>query len=183
MSDGSQATEAPHSVVEPLRAAGADVTILPVEGSAFDPEKEILWLSKLHAAQTAIEAVEKASKNSHQHYSYASAEAILLESRRAYLPAGLVVFPSASGIANAKELGMDSDHVTPRYRVYDKDTAYFKEFECLFPIVPVRGKGADKEQATARTTCMAYFLRDLLMIPRCGEHEMDKDTIKISVMW
>jgi len=43
-----------------------------------------------------------------------------------------------------------------------------------FPAIEKKGTPADKAVAAALTTSLNYFLRDLLMIPRSEEFDMDK---------
>lgn len=60
-----------------------------------------------------------------------------------------------------------------RWSVMDLETGYFEELVLDIPIVERKGMPADKAALAATTTGITYFLRDLLMLPRGDEDEID----------
>ncbi len=117
-------------------------------------------------AQRAVQSVPKDARNEFSNYDYASAESIITEARRALHAAGLTVY--------RREWSMMVAGETP-YVLATFVLACGSEEQlstCPFPVVEGKGKPLDKALATALTSGLAYWLRDLLLIPRCGE-EMD----------
>lgn len=144
------------------------------------------FFHKLLEAQKAIHSVAKTSRNEHHRYNYASAEDIISASREALLGAGLVVTrhdwrieltdateEQRYGRQDGKPVQIAFDHVHITYRVLDSETGYYQQSTIQFPVVDQKGKGRDKEVATALTSACSYFLTGLLAIPRADE-EMDK---------
>lgn len=118
-------------------------------------------------AQRAVQNVPKDARNEFSGYDYTSAESIITEARRALHAAGLTVYRREWVLSMLGE----SPIVIATF-VVASPTAEL-EAACPFPIVETKGKPLDKALATALTSGLAYWLRDLLLIPRCAE-EMDK---------
>jgi len=132
-----------------------------------------LWAAVL-TAQRAIEPVVKDSYNRHHGFAYASAEEMMVEARRVLLGAGLVLYRS--------RWWLDGDLAGP-----EKSTALVW-FEAVlrhpasggveiasvpWPAVLEKGRPWDKAVAIALTTGWAYYVRDLLQIPRCDAGTQD----------
>lgn len=121
----------------------------------------------LRVAQATISAVSKDARNEFSGYDYASAESIITEARRALIASGLTVYRKEWCVESAQPWPL----VVATFVVTNGTESFTAT--CPFPVVDGRGKPPDKAVATALTSCLAYWLRDLLLIPRCDE-EMDR---------
>lgn len=118
----------------------------------------------LCAAQQAAEAVSKDATNTFHRYEYASAEAILTEARAALNIAGL----SVSATKTLLERQGDTWMMHAFYRVLHV-SGESAELESSYPVIPDKGRPLDKAMSAARTTALAYALRDLLLLPRVAK--------------
>ena len=131
----------------------------------------------LHKAQMEVEAVHKASKNDFGGYKYASAEDMITASRAVLHNNGLIVTRNGWRVI--------SEHVVPPLveAVYVLAHTSGHNVACAtqYPICVGKGRPEDKALNASLTTGLSYFLRDLLLIPRCDE-EVDQrpDTISRS---
>lgn len=125
-------------------------------------------------AQKEVEAVEKASKNDFGGYKYASAEDMITASREVLHKNGLVVTRNGWRVVN------EGDNVPLVEAVYILAHKDGHNVACVtqYPICVGKGRPEDKALNASLTTGLSYFLRDLLLIPRCDE-EVDSrpDTI------
>jgi len=96
-------------------------------------------------------------------YVYASAEAVITEARAALSAEKISVFPVSSLIVPppANEKGSPLRRTTWRVSFGAEHLEHVREW----PIV-AQGRTSDKATATADTSSLAYFLRDLLLLPR-----------------
>lgn len=117
----------------------------------------------LATARERCKPAEKSSKNEHHRYKYASAEAILETANEALHGTGLSVTPLSQTIAR-RECG-DVLVCTFRLACGGEVVDAVKEW----PVVPGNGRPMDKAVASADTTALGYFLRDLLLMPRVDE--------------
>ena len=123
----------------------------------------------LAAAQARARSVEKDATNTFHRYAYASAEAILGEAKLALEGSGIAVVPTSDTV---ERVGPEPSTLELRRVV----TLVHQDGESLalatvWPIVPDKGRPLDKAVASARTTSLAYLLRDLLLMPRVAEGE------------
>lgn len=123
----------------------------------------------LAGAQARAKAVEKDATNTFHRYAYASAEAILGEAKLALEGSGIAVVPTSDTV---ERVGPEPSTLELRRVV----TLVHQDGESLaistvWPIVPDKGRPLDKAVASARTTSLAYLLRDLLLMPRVAEGE------------
>jgi hypothetical protein len=125
--------------------------------------EEMGWQARLVAAQMAMAKVTKDSRVAfgNQRYAYTSAEDMIGACREALLTAGLALFRSWT--LQHTEAGS--------FVVSDFTLAYPGGSQVVgalvpFPIVSTNGKGEDKAVATALTSSLGYFLRDLLLVPK-----------------
>ena len=128
--------------------------------------KNGLWAA-LMAAQNKIEPVAHDARNEFSNFDYTSAEAILMASRKALLESGLVARRGSWDIGEGEQ-----PLVAMHFYLIHPESGESMEEKVYFPAVPGKGRPIDKAIAGALTTGFAYWLRDLLMIPRC-ETEMD----------
>lgn len=128
-------------------------------------------------------AVEKDGANTYHRYRYASAEAMLTEARAALAAEGLALVISGAVVDEAArpltEVRAKGERASPddRCPVLVVDAALVHaEGGSLplgweWPVVVEAGRPADKAVASARTTSLAYALRDLLLLPRVDESD------------
>lgn len=142
----------------PAEPTSGPLAILPTRGHGKLAEA-------LSLARARCKAAAKDRENTFHKYTYASAEAILNEAKDALDGSGLALVP-----------------LTQELRIQGSGNATFYELRrCLalvhasgeslpvridWPVVPDRGRPLDKAMAAAITTSLAYYLRDLLMMPR-----------------
>jgi|TARA_Y100000296_G_scaffold37376_1_gene43299 hypothetical protein len=137
-------------------------------------------------AQQDVRAVEKSSENNFQHYKYASAEDMYEASRNVLHKHGICVTRKSLHTKASGQTTLETDGSTTTteaqkmvvvYIVSHKD-GHHVECETEYPICVGKGKPSDKALNASMTTCLSYFLRDLLLIPRCDE-EVDQrpDTV------
>ena len=125
--------------------------------------------SALAAAQAASAAgVEKGAKNDYHRYQYATAEAIIEAANKALTANGLAVFfTEAPKTRPATEL--DNPQIKlflVRRGFLCHSSGGMVPIEHEWPIVIERGRPLDKAMASAATSGLSYYLRDLLLMPR-----------------
>lgn len=122
----------------------------------------------LIAAQKAIGSVSKDAKNSFANYDYVSAETMITQCRRALHGAGLV-FSRTHWDMKSNDFGVT---VISKYLLSHPETGQSMDLMNEM-IVPPNQKQLDKAVLAALTTGLNYSLRDLLLIPRADEPEVD----------
>jgi hypothetical protein len=126
--------------------------------------------SALLAAQKALPSVGKDSKNSFHHYAYVSAEAMIGACRDALHGAGLTVRRAGWKFDGTPEGGI----VNSTFVLTHGPTGESVSDEIAWICVPEKGRPIDKAMAGALTSSLGYYLRDLLLVPREDESEMDR---------
>jgi len=126
--------------------------------------------SALLAAQKALPSVGKDAKNSFHHYSYVSAEAMIGACRDALHGAGLTVRRAGWKYDGSPEGGI----VNSTFVLTHGPTGESVSDEIAWICVPEKGRPIDKAMAGALTSSLGYYLRDLLLVPREDESEMDR---------
>lgn len=149
----------------------AEATQQPTDEVKAEQQSPASLLRSLFKAQKAIEPIVKDAENSHSRYRYVSAELIITESRAALLGAGLVARRASWSIE--KDTFSGYAMVMMRFILTDVDTGEKIENDVCFPARERNGMPLDKAIAAALTGGFAYWLRDLLLIPRVDE-EMDR---------
>ena len=134
------------------------------------PEPKTSLASALLAAQSALPSVGKDSKNSFHHYAYTSSEAMIGACRAVLHGAGLVLRRAGWKFDGTAEGGV----VTSQFILSCPATGESVTDEVGWVAIPEKGRPVDKALASALTASLNYFLRDLLMVPREEESEMDK---------
>lgn len=122
----------------------------------------------LLVAQNAIDSVGKDARNSFHKYAYTSAEGMIGACRGALHVAGLAF--QRTGWA----LSSDGMTVTSRFVLHHPQSGQSAEYEAPWIVCVEKGRPVDKALAGALTTCMGYFLRDLLLLPREEGDVMDR---------
>ncbi|MAN60584.1 MAG: hypothetical protein CMI60_01425 [Parvibaculum sp.] len=125
-------------------------------------------MTALSAAQKAIRSVGKDAKNDFAKYDYVSAETMISECRRALHKAGLV-FSRTAWEMKTTDFGVT---VVSKYVLNHPESG---EQICMSSemVVPPAQKQLDKATLAALTTSLNYMLRDMLLIPRADEPEVD----------
>ena len=120
-------------------------------------------------AQRAAKAIAKGSTNEYAKYDYASADSIVEECRGPLAEAGLTVYRAAWEM-NRKD---DQWFVVSYFIVSHAESGESTERAIHLPVVS--GKTPiDKAALGVLTTSLGYFLRDLLLLPRADENEIDR---------
>lgn len=118
----------------------------------------------LCAAQKAVTGIRKDSRNAHHNYNYTSAEAVIRAARSVLSAHGLAVLVESQQLVEPQQ-STESACITVHGRVVHTsggETVIHYEW----PVVVGKGRPIDKAVAVARTTGLAYFLRDLLLLDR-----------------
>jgi len=134
------------------------------------PEPKTSLASALLAAQSALPSVGKDSKNSFHHYNYTSSEAMIGACRAVLHGAGLVLRRAGWKFDGTAEGGV----VTSQFILSCPVSGESVTDEVGWVAIPEKGRPIDKALAGALTASMGYYLRDLLLVPREDENEMDK---------
>lgn len=136
-------------------------------------------MGALLKAQKAIEGVSKDKTHSFSHYKYTSSEHLVSVARRVLIENGLVVGRrnwSFEGVTNDSELLK----VKSRLFVSHPESGESFDEDVVFPAIVRKGTAADKAICASLSTSLAYWLRDILLLPRMDEAEsMDRrnDTV------
>ena len=120
-------------------------------------------------AQQAIRSVGKDAKNDFAKYDYVSAETMIAECRRALHASGLLFCRTHWDLKQSMEgvMTMVSSYLLS-HPESGEDLKMVSEM-----VVPPNQKQLDKAVLAALTTSLNYMLRDLLLIPRADEPEVD----------
>ena len=127
--------------------------------------------SALLAAQSSLPSVGKDSKNSFHHYNYTSSEAMIGACRAALHCAGLVLRRSGWRFEGTPEGG---GLVTSQFILSHPESGEAVTDEVAWLAIPEKGRPIDKALAGSLTASMGYYLRDLLLVPREDENDMDR---------
>lgn len=120
----------------------------------------------LRAAQMAIQPLGKNARNTGHDYDYVSADAVIDACREALLGAGLLLIRDQCRM-------LDGPALESRFTLHHEASGQTMQSTTVFPVCPHNGRPLDKAMAAAMTSSLAYFLRDLLMVPRFSGPEMD----------
>ena len=143
-----------------------------IEGDAWDtkcPRTGTVGLvDGLLVAQGAIDGVAKNAKNTFHRYSYTSAEGMISACRAALQIGGVVARRTAWRVTD------DGLYVVSTLSVAHAWTREDATTEIVWPVVVEKGRPIDKAVASALTTSLGYWLRDVLLLPReDGDGSMD----------
>jgi len=116
----------------------------------------------LHRAQQQAECAAKDGK--HEYYNYATAEEIIRVAKQAMRDTGLAVACVGNEI-----IGGPDDLMLRSTFVVTHASGQSLTATADTPIIPGKGRPADKAAFGSKTEALAYFLRDLLQIPRNGD--------------
>lgn len=129
----------------------------------MEDHKEIM--AALVQAQRAVAGVEKNARNDFAGYDYVSADGMVRQLRKALLDAGLAFFRSGWHLEGAK--------VVSEFVLSHPASGSHKVMKAEMPVFEAKGRPMDKAVLGALTTSLSYVLRDLLLVPRVDELEID----------
>jgi hypothetical protein len=122
-------------------------------------------------AQASIQAVAKGSTNTFHKFAYVSGDDMVRDARVVLHDAGLVARRTGWQLGPAEGGGQI---VTMTMRLdHPPSGEHFTDIVTL-PAFPEKGRPIDKAVLGALTTGLAYWLRDLLLLPRVDENEVDR---------
>ena len=152
-------------------------------------DKKPTLASALLDAQRSIHAVGKDSKNNYSKYNYASAENIIAACREVLLEAGLTFQRTAwdmSEVSYRHVSNWDKNQkrmadtelavavVTMKFKLSHPASAESEEYAAAVHAQERVGTPLDKAVSAALTSGLSYMLRDILMIPRVDETELNQ---------
>lgn len=114
-------------------------------------------------------AIEKDSRNQHGNYDYVSAEAMIAKTRAAMLELGLVLYRESAEIVHIGGVPV----LRQDYLLIDTETDQSVGFRQDLPCPERKGTPADKAALASMTTGLNYAIRDLLMVSRGREDQVD----------
>jgi hypothetical protein len=120
-------------------------------------------------AQAAVQFAAKDARNEFHKYNYASAESMISACRAALSSAGIVARRRSWRISE------DGLFVLSTFEVALGATGdTLTDADVPWAIIAEKGRPLDKALAGALTTSLSYWLRDLLLLPREEEADMDR---------
>jgi hypothetical protein len=126
-------------------------------------------LSKaLLKAQAEVAGVVKNARNEFAKYDYVSADGMVSQLRNALISNGLL-FNRSSWFVEGTALPL----VRSNFSLIHVESGEERHFVADVPIVETKGRPADKAVLGAVTTALSYTLRDLLLVPRVDDLEVD----------
>lgn len=125
-------------------------------------------------AQKDVQEVAKADYNEFANFAYASAEDILREARKVLNSHGLVARRGSWTIAEEERPKMEFVIIMDFILAHPESGGMITD-KFPFPAVIMKGAPLDKAVAKALTSGLAYWLRDLLLIPRVDEEMNTRD--------
>lgn len=138
----------------------------------------------LVAAQAAVLSVAKDAENTVQRYRYASSEAVIDEARRVLTANGLCVWLVGTEYQDTvvTNPGTRDRPETTQVAAWSMTCAYrlehvsgeARDSRVVIPVIPGGGRPLDKAMMGARTSSLAYFLRDLLLMSRGEDNAIDQ---------
>lgn len=126
----------------------------------------------LAAAQGAGKAVAKDGHNRFHGYRYATADSIIAAGRELLSEHGLALIPTQSQVDGWERSGENRFELKRGWKLCHTSG---ESIDCYvaWPIVLEKGRPLDKATAIADTSSLAYLLRDLLLLPRGDESDLN----------
>lgn len=119
-------------------------------------------------AQKSIHNVEKDAKNAFHKYDYVSSEAMVSACRAALHGAGL------TAERNEWTIDQDCKKVIMHFELAHGESGEARRYNAEWPIIEDKGRPFDKALAGALTTSLNYWLRDILLVARKDDEEVDR---------
>jgi hypothetical protein len=153
----------------PLPAVSTPTPTVPVSAVDLSLAGHPNIAQALAQAREQCKAASKDAHNSHHGYKYASAESILTEATQAFTSTGLhvLLFPPKLQVLGTGNLA--TYEMVRLVALIHSSGEAVPLGDLHWPVIPDRGRPLDKAFAAAITTSEAYYLRDLLLMPRVDE--------------
>lgn len=129
-----------------------------------DPAKQAALFAAIAKATFRAKAIEKDAENTHHHYRYASAEAVIEEARVPLAGEGVCVIQTWN-VVHRQDSGDWFADVDCTYLVAHAEGGWL-QMTVPFPAIRGKGRPEDKAIAASLTYSLGYFLRGLIMLPR-----------------
>jgi len=143
------------------------------KGTEMNPKFGTNVSAALVNAQGRMKAVGKdASVSFGNKYAYVSAEAMIGACREALNASGLAL--SRSGVRFVEGTESRADMIVCEYQLIHLSGEVLIFAHVPWFVLEMNGRPIDKALAGALTASLSYFLRDLLLVPKCDESDMDK---------
>ncbi len=127
----------------------------------------------LAQARDRCKAAAKDGNNTFHHYRYATADNVIATANEALAGSGLALLPASQSMGILGSGGM-AIFTLDRVLVLSHSSGEYLPLEIRgWPVIPDKGRPADKAFASALTSSLAYLLRDLLQMPRGTDNDMD----------
>ena len=144
-----------------------------MKGTEMNPMIGTNVAAALVMAQARMKAVGKDETVDYgKKYAYVSAEAMIGACREALNSSGLALVRSGVRFVEGNETR--ADMVACEYQLIHASGEMLAFVDVPWFVIEMNGRPIDKALAGALTTSMSYFLRDLLLVPKCDEQEIDK---------
>jgi hypothetical protein len=142
-------------------------------------------MTALLSAQKSLGGVSKDSFNTYSKYTYTSSEHLVSVARRVLIENGLVVgrrnwnfeYISTNRIESSEDAPTENEviKVISRFFISHPESGESFDEDISFPAIIRKGTAADKAICASLSTALAYWLRDILLLPRIDDsHSMDR---------
>ncbi len=132
----------------------------PAEPQTYPPK----LATALAAAQQRCQGAPLDRKNTHHGYWYSSAEAVIAAAKAALADSGLSPVMTAPRMQALSTMGVYE--MTRKVGLAHSSGEFVSFGTIQWPFAPEKGRPIEKAYAAAITTALAYWLRDLLLMPR-----------------
>jgi hypothetical protein len=150
------------------RPAAQAVAVQPERAALSAPSSQsgkVQFALALIAAQQAVPSLPLDGYNAYHKYHYTRSETIIEAAKKALGECGLAFVPFEGTVDGHDKEGENRFEWNCKYvirHVCGEDVLFVRHW----PICIEKGRPLDKATASARTSCLAYFFCDLLLIPR-----------------
>ena len=134
------------------------------------PKPKITLSEALFGAQQDAQGIKKGSRNTHHGYDYTSAEDMLQFGKAILAKHGLFV---SINKGHVEVLADGSTHYVIGGYLDHPESLGSRAVSKWLPYEAAKGRPNDKSALSSNTTALNYLLRDLLLIPRGEQYEVD----------
>lgn len=124
----------------------------------------------LSKAQQQVRAVDHDARNAYHGYNYTSAESIIEAAKDPLAQNGLALLPLEETLNGHASKGEDRFELVCKFLLIHSSGGSMPLLR-HWPVCPEKGRPLDKATAAASTLCLAYLLRDLLLLPRVAPED------------
>jgi hypothetical protein len=156
------------------RPAAQTVAVQPERAALSAPSSQSGRTQLCIALSNAQQAIGRVAHDSRTTggaiYQYTSSEAIIEVAKQALGDNGLAILPLEETLNGHEREGPDRFELVCKF-VLLHISGEAQPLLRHWPVCPQNGRPLDKATATASTLCLAYLLRDLLLIPRVNPED------------